>query len=212
MDYTTLITNQWQNSPKFLALVSVLTACIDANTQIVNSLPLLFDVDYAVGDQLDKTGQWIGISRELMEPITGIFFSWDTVGLGWDQGYWQGPEIVYGLTSIPDPEYRAVLKAQIALNTWDGDINNAIKDLQLALPNNGFVITDNQDMTMTISITGTVSPLLTALVGLGYFTVRPAGVLMTAFTSQTYFGWDTETSAISGWDVGYWGGNAHLLT
>ena len=118
MDYTTLITNGWKNSPKFNQLVSLLTACINNNTQIVNQFPTLFDVDVAVGDQLTKTGQWIGIGRDLNSPITNIWFEWDTPGLGWDQGYWQGQEIFSNaLTSIPDPEYRAVLKAQIAIST-----------------------------------------------------------------------------------------------
>ena len=213
MDYTTLITNGWKNSPKFNQLVSLLTACINNNTQIVNQFPTLFDVDVAVGDQLTKTGQWIGIGRDLNSPITNIWFEWDTPGLGWDQGYWQGQEIFSNaLTSIPDPEYRAVLKAQIALNTWDGDINAAVTALKIALPNNGFIIQDNMDMTMNVMVTGVVTPLVQALVGLGYFNIRPAGVYLNApTTSVCFFGWDTENTNISGWDVGYWGSNTPLI-
>lgn len=45
-----------------------------------------FDIDTAAGVQLDVVGEWVGRSRRVATPVTGIYFSWDTERVGWDQG------------------------------------------------------------------------------------------------------------------------------
>ncbi|MCZ5716426.1 hypothetical protein O5585_27680, partial [Escherichia coli] len=35
-------------------------------------------------------------SRVVSQPISGVYFSWDTDGLGYDQGVWQGSNCVCG--------------------------------------------------------------------------------------------------------------------
>ncbi|OON35644.1 hypothetical protein BTJ39_22205, partial [Izhakiella australiensis] len=89
--YTDLITNYHAGKPKFVAHVDLSTRALTDTSETLNALLAAFDIDTAVGTQLDILGEWIGRSRIVSQPISGIYFSFDTDGLGWDQGVWQGP-------------------------------------------------------------------------------------------------------------------------
>ncbi|MEK6319934.1 MAG: DUF2612 domain-containing protein, partial [Burkholderia gladioli] len=90
-DYTSLITSEHQPQPRFMALVGALVSPLVDQMNVVASMPALFDLDNAVGDQLDKVGEWVGLSRQVSTPLTGVYFSFDIVDLGFDQGTWKGP-------------------------------------------------------------------------------------------------------------------------
>ena len=53
----------------------------------MSGLVTAFDIDTAVGVQLDVVGEWVGRSRRVATPVTGIYFSWDTERVGWDRGF-----------------------------------------------------------------------------------------------------------------------------
>src|ERR1039458_1627914 len=124
--YLRLVTSEHIDKPNFIAtLTAVLQPLADVQVRLAG-MPGIFDLDVAVGDQEDKTGQWVGISRELQEPLTGVYFSLDTVGLGFDQGTWKGPfDPSTYLTALPDDAYRLLLRAKILNNKWDGTIPGA---------------------------------------------------------------------------------------
>ncbi|SQC91538.1 Protein of uncharacterised function (DUF2612) [Cedecea neteri] len=108
-------------SPCFFAHVDLSTRPFTETVNTTESLINAFDIDTAVGVQLDALGKWIGRSRVVSQPISGVYFSWDTDGLGYDQGVWQGPyDPDAGYTSLGDETYRIILKAKIAMNNWDG--------------------------------------------------------------------------------------------
>ncbi|MDT9702974.1 DUF2612 domain-containing protein, partial [Streptomyces sp. P17] len=50
-----------------------------------------FDLDLAVGPQLDAVGVRIGLSRFVPYPLRGLFFSWGDPLRGWGEGVWKGP-------------------------------------------------------------------------------------------------------------------------
>lgn len=209
--YNTLITSAFKTSPKFNALVELLTGAIETNTNIVKALPDLFDVDLAVGQQLDFVGEWVGINRGLTPPVDDTFFSFGIEEKGWHLGYWKDEYATTGITLMPDGEYRAVMKAKIALNQWKGNIPDAIESLSKTLPHNGFVITDYQDMSMVLGITGPVTPLVQALITRGYFDIRPAGVQISYETGIKFFGFGTNTNVVGGFHQGQWGKTLPLL-
>jgi len=205
MDYTTLITSE-HKKPKFKSLVSLLTNAIGSNTQLMQNISSYYDIDTAVGAQLDVLGQWIGFSRFISPSITNAFFSLDDPILGLDSGYLAGLYDSGGVTALDDNTYRLLLYAKIALNHWDGSLVNAIAGIQAAFPNNTIIIQDNLDMTMNIGITGPITPLIQALLVRGYFDIRPAGVLVNAYiwpdATSPFFGLDFQNSTVSGLDTG----------
>ncbi len=217
--YTELITNYHSTKPLFLSHIDLSThPLIDVNAA-VDSLVTAFDIDEAVGAQLDVLGEWIGRSRIVSQPIAGIYFSWDSDGLGYDQGVWQGPyDPDSGFTSLSDEVYRVVLKTKVAINNWDGKNDSLPGILDNALKGSGLrmQIIDNQDMTIGIWVfpdtdITEVSLELLAAIRQGYLTVKAAGVfsgeIQTPSEGQLFFGWDLDNDYIAGWDKGAWGRN-----
>lgn len=175
-----------------------------------------FDVDSANGAQLDIIGLWVGRSRVVTTPISNVYFSWDTDGLGWDQGNWQGPyDPDAGFTSLSNDVYRLVLKAQIAINQWDGTVGHLEELLELIFSGTGIEmqIIDNMDMSISISaialngIANTSAELIEVIKS-GALTVKAAGVRVKSLDvidpAHPLFGFDIQNTAIAGFDNGYW--------
>lgn len=211
--YTSLITSEHNEKPRFMAMVSLLGQWAVDRRNMLASIPGLFDIDDAVGQQLDWVGQWVGVSRNLSIPLTGVYFSFDTAGLGFDQGTWLGPfDPTTGLVSLPDNAYRTLLYAVIAANNWDGTVPGAYTAWNTIFEPLGYsiLIEDGQDMTMTVALIGPTPDAVTlALFTGGYLNLRPAGVGITFYYTQSVpnvpiFGFDAENSSISGFDVGAW--------
>jgi len=211
--YTSLITSEHNEKPRFMAMVSLLGQWAVDRRNMLASIPGLFDIDDAVGQQLDWVGQWVGVSRNLSLPLTGVYFSFDTAGLGFDQGTWLGPfDPTTGLVSLPDNAYRTLLYAVIAANNWDGTVPGAYTAWNTIFEPLGYsiLIEDGQDMTMTVALIGPTPDAVTlALFTGGYLNLRPAGVGITFYYTQSVpdvpiFGFDAENSSISGFDVGAW--------
>jgi hypothetical protein len=208
-DYTNLITSEYINQPNFLAFAElVLQGFVDGNNEI-SAVPSMLDVDSAVGQQLDFIGAWIGLSRTLRAPLTGVFFSFDTANLGFDQGIIDGPSNAStGILSLDDATYRQMLYLEIAANSWDGSNAGAETILANALigsSGTNIFIEDNQNMSITIGVTGTLpSALFQALLSGGYFNLRPAAVQISGvlINSAPFFGFDIENYNVSGLDIG----------
>lgn len=178
IDYTSLVISEHADKPNFTAVLgTTLQPFVDAQN-VLASLPALFDLDTAVGDQLDVIGQWVGLSRSLSVPITGVYFAFDTPGLGFDQGIWfVSGDPAEGIVSLDDTTYRLMILAKIAANTWDGSLGDANAKLLAAFPGADVFLRDNMDMTETFILSGTPpSTLFAALVSQGYIELKPAGV------------------------------------
>lgn len=130
-DYLAKIPPLHATRPKFMAEVALCMAALADAQTFLASLPAAFDLDFAIGVQLDATGAWIGYSRFVPVPIPNAAFSFDTPGLGFDQGYWLGtfgaPATV--LDRLDDDTYRRLLYAGRMVNQSDG----SIPDIQAAL-------------------------------------------------------------------------------
>jgi len=211
-EYLQLVTSEHRDKPLFMAMVEMLVQpLIDIGNQMTELVDD-FDLDDAVGVQLDKVGEWIGLSRVLAIPLTGVYFSWDdTVLTGWESGTWKGDfDPSTGLTSLPDDEYRRLLKAKIAANHWDGTMEGAQAIWNLVFAGaQTIIVQDNQDMTMTI---GFVGPPLTAvqqaLLTGGYFPLKPGGVRIRYYAipvdTGPLFAWDASSPELQGWETGSW--------
>lgn len=220
--YTDRITNYHRGKPLFVEHVDLSTRpLIDVSTAM-HGLISAFDIDEAIGVQLDALGEWIGRSRIVSQPISGVYFSFDTEGLGWDQGIWQGPyDPDAGYTSLSDETYRIILKAKIAINNWNGQNDSLPPILETALEGSGLKmqIVDNQDMTIAVWVfpetdISLVSRELIAAIKQGYLTVKAAGVwagdiqtpsILTPSVGTKFFGFDMDNEFIAGFDDGAWG-------
>lgn len=183
--YLDLITSEHRDKPLYVAVLTTFLQGL-ADLQItLASMPAKFDLDLAVGDQLDKVGEWIGFSRNVNVALTGVYFELDNAALGLDFGSMQGPgDPDSGLVVLPDDAYRTLLRAKVAANHWDGSIPGAYAAWDLAFAGTGFSIKihDKQNMHMDYELTGPVPDALTlALFTGGFLDLRPAGVLIDTY-------------------------------
>ena len=213
--YSDYITSEYNQQTNFVStIVATVQPFVDGQNALLG-LPNNFDIDYAVGSQLDVVGLWVGLSRNVKTPLTGTYFSWDTSGVGWDQGYWQGPfDPSEGVTSLSDGVYRFALKAKIAANYWDGTISGAASALanifnSTETPGTLLYIEDGLNMSMTYGIAGdTPGNIYTSLLVNGYIPLVPGGIsvnyVVSSVSGTPVFGLDSSGNYVAGLDIGSW--------
>ncbi|MBU9403908.1 DUF2612 domain-containing protein [Burkholderia multivorans] len=212
-DYLGLITSEHRDKPRFIGVAEMLAAPLVDLMNVLGSAPALFDLDVAEGDQLDVLGQWIGLRRQVSTPLTGIYFSFDIAGLGFDQGVWKGPfDPDTGLVSLDDETYRMTLSAKIAANHWDGTPEAAADILDMLSPPGTLVfLEDPCDMSITVGVAGKYpSAIYLALLKEGLLTLKPESVrvnyAVTSVDGSAIFGFDMDNQYVSGFDSGAWSG------
>ncbi len=207
--YTDLVPTANQK-PNFLAALSACVQPIADIAAFLGTVNEAFDLDNAEGAQLDILGVLIGRNRSLRLPVSGVFFSFDTAGLGFDEGIWQ-----YGsqtqIFELPDGQYRTVLFMKVANNSWNGSVPAAyaiLNDLFAGTPYTPFIV-DNGNKTLAIGLGGSPPDALTfALLSQGFFDLRPATyqviVYITPSVAGPMFGFDLDTTLVTGFDSGAW--------
>lgn len=209
-DYTQLITSEHADKPNFVATVELLTSGLVEGINNTLAIPPAFDLDIAVGDQLDTLGLWVGLNRSLSVPVDA-YFALDVVGFGFDQGNWKGPDDPSeGLIALDDDTYRLMIRAKIGANNWDGSFARYLEILTGLFTSSGtsLFVVDHQDMTVDVCLVG-VQPsiLLLSLLTNNYLALKPEGVLvnyLSSFAGTPIFGFDISSSFIDGFDSGSW--------
>lgn len=209
--YTSLVTSQ-HRKPRFLALVRTFTQPLMDVCTLLEEMRATFDLDTAIGVQLDATGEWIGRTRFLRMPLEGVYFSWGEPGLGWGQGVWKGKfDPTSGLTRLPDDVYRRLLKATVAANAWDGTVNGAYAVWEAAFADTGSIILiqDNMDMSMSVGIAGMPLDAVTKQLLLRqYIRLKAEGVRIRWYAvtpdGGPLFAWGCDSEALAGWGHGRW--------
>lgn len=211
VDYLNIITSEYRNQPNFIAMVSADIGVPLQVQALMESMIPLFDLDLAVGAQLDVIGKWVGISRYIAIPIPGVFFTWDGVdpSVGWDYGTWQPANLPAEVTSLPDDAYLLLIKAKIAANQWDGTVPGAYAIWDTLFPTTTILIQDNQNMTYDLAIVGgIIDSLSLALITGGYIPLKPEGVRVHEYfispDTNPLFGWDVESAYLGGWNEASW--------
>jgi hypothetical protein len=212
-DYTDLITSEHSSKPKYMNMVG---ASLQPYVDLLNQLGVmnaLYDVDAAVGQQLDVCGQLVGVSRYLDVPLAGVYFAFDTNLVGFDQGVWLGPyDPITGLTTLPDDYYRVLIKVRILNNHWDGSKQSAytLVNIIFALFGYSFFIEDHVDMTINLGLLGAGAPaaIAQALLTSGKFNVKPATVHISNYIYQNMagpvFSFDINNTYFGGFDNSAW--------
>lgn len=210
-DYLNLITSEYIEQPNFTSMISTDVSIPVQVQELLTSMIPLFDLDLAVGAQLDVIGQWVGISRYISVPISGVFFTWDGVdpAVGWDYGTWQPATLPTQVTALPDDAYLLLIKAKIAANQWDGTIPGAYAIWDNLFSTTTIIIQDNQNMTYNLIIVGgIIDSLSLALITGGYIPLKPEGVRVYEYfisvDTNPIFSWDCDSTYLGGWDEASW--------
>ena len=190
MNYLDLITSEHRGQPKFIKWLTVALSMVEDSQKFLILLPFQYDIDRAVGKQLDSVGTSLGMLRRLsFQPSGGISPIMD------------------------DTNYRLVLRAMIAESHFDGTMPGLYNLFRTVLGDTGlyFAVIDNQDMTLSVIVYGSTTSLISDELEHGLIVPRPEGVAITInVTSNKVFSWGLDNEVFSGWGTGYWlkqGGN-----
>lgn len=192
-DYLNLITSE-HRKPKFQAMVQVYAQWAVDRRNLLASFQTKFDLDTAVGVQLDVLGLWANISRSVVVIPSEAFPA-------------PNPYVVV----LDDTTYRRAIKACVMANHWDGTPAMLATILSTFYQPRGISagVRDNQDMSIDVYLSGgNPTDAEAALLSQMIIPVRPAGVrINNSFISPTgpLFGLDVENALISGVDVGSFG-------
>lgn len=155
-EYLDLITSQHRKQPKFISWLASALAIVNDGITVTKNITSNFDIDTAVGVQLDVIGEIVGLSRVLrFQPSDG------------------SPPV------LDDTSYRIALKAKIAQNQWDGTIPQVYEIWDSLFPDIGLRIVDNQNMTMSALVDGQLDAVTAELIASGYIIPKPVGVGLT---------------------------------
>lgn len=214
-EYLHLITSQHRRRPLFRGTAAAAIAPLAAAQGFIDTSMLqAWDLDTAVGVQLDQVGEWIGTTRYIEQPLRDVYFTWnDRVITGWQHGYWQGkydPDT--GVIALGDATYRTVLYAKIASNVWDGTMGTMADIWNNSFGNESHLaVIDHQDMSITLVISGLRrDSLLQYVLMSGRIPLKPEGVRIREYivNQGRTFGFDADgLGAIGGFDVGEWATN-----
>lgn len=160
--YLNIPTSEHQVKTNFMAWLTDWLNIINDNIANTSTMPSAFDIDRAVGVQLDTIGAYVGRTRTLnYNPASGAS------------------------PVLDDTHYVTALKAKIAQNSWDGTVQQMYSIWNALFPNNALSIVDNQNMTMSAIISGQLDALTTEMIANKLIIPKPSGVGLTLITSTS---------------------------
>ena len=180
--YTSIITSEYQLSPNFIAWLTAALRKLDDISQCLAGFVAAFDLDSAIGPQLDTLGLIVGQGRTVgFQPSNGVS------------------------PILDDTTYRILLKARIAQNSWNGQIGSLQAIWQNLFPGGRIAIQDNQNMTATVILSGSFTSIISDLITNGYIVPRPQAVEYTFVRGTApYLGYDENNGYVAGWDTGHY--------
>lgn len=180
--YNNLLTSEYNQATNFHRWLLLILGILDDISNCLANIPIAFDLDFAIGAQLDILGQIIGVGRTVsFQPSGGVS------------------------PTLDDDSYRILLKATVANNHWDGTIGSLYPIWNSLFPGGHITIIDNQNMTANIIMTGGFTSIVQDLITNGLIVPRPQTVQYNyEFGTPPYFGFDLNNAFIAGWDTGKW--------
>lgn len=148
--YTNLLIIQYNNKPKAIAHIDTLVSPV-----VMDQLPVdvqdAFNIDTAVGVQLDTLGKYAGVSR------TGVDNS--------------------GSITLTDADYRQLIKFAIIKNNGGSSLSDIIALIQIFFPSGGFRVYDYSNMRMSYLIDNSIGSLdLARMIVINKLLPKPMGV------------------------------------
>lgn len=207
-DYAALITSEHRDRPKFAQMVGDVTLAWGDITDFLRTVPAAFDVDTAVGAQLDIIGLWVGQPRLIPSVLLVGFFGFDDNPAALPYGeegdlsvggrfYGEGED--FTASTIPaDPEYRTLILARIARDMAKGTTDEIVGVLSFVFSAPA-TIDDPGDMTIGIAIGRLLTLTERAIISGLDILPRPAGVRISRrvmYDASRYFGFSDQINAL----------------
>lgn len=158
-EYENLLIVQYSDKPKASETISSIVKRFKNNFDLLEQMEDAFDLDNAVGKQLDIIGKIVGISRNVEGVIPKIFFGFDDNinAKGFSLApFYTGDQAKYTDTQLSDSDYRFFIRMKIAKNhakaTMSDDNGSNLNNIVLSMFDGYAYMVDNKDMSVTIYV------------------------------------------------------------
>lgn len=208
LDYTELITSEHKDRPKFSAMVDAVSGAWASLYDETLSIPAAFDLDTAVGAQLDVIGEWVGQTRIIPNVLVVLFFGFQDNPAALPYGeegnlsvggrFLEEGEPESGTTVLADPEYRTILRAKIVRNNSFGSTADIVRSLAFIFDAPA-VISDPGIMAIGVAIGRPLTLVEQAIITGLDILPRPAGVRLEwigYYDADDYLGFDGQVGAV----------------
>lgn len=217
--YLARVTGAHSDKPKFMAMLDLCLRPMVEAQDLVASFVADFDLDQAIGAQLDVVGKWIGRSRLVETPIRDPWFRFGESARGLGRGIWKdrySPGTT--LTRLDDDTYRRLLRAKIVANNWDGTRGAAEAAIRTFInqPDARVWLDERPDIGDALCCSGHWLPLVFCfMLEQNQIPVKVAGARRSYYfvsvDRSPMFGFGVDNDFISGLGVGAWGVSARWL-
>lgn len=169
---TNLLIKQYWEKPKAKAEVELQASTWETTRAFLAALDPAFDLDNAIGAQLDVLGRIVGISRSVPDVIPKVYFGFgfnpNSVGFSskFDPQRIGGPfyskfSSAFTDLQLGDSDYRFFIRVKASLNRASGYVSSdqyiSIQDVVLAAFDGRAYVVDNLNMTLTLYVSPVVS-------------------------------------------------------
>lgn len=153
---------QYRNKPKAVQWYQITRRLANQLGNAAVAVRIMYDIDTAVGEQLDILGRIVVVSRSFLghQPLEVFQFAEpDGAEFGDDAAVFSATNVDVD-QQMSDDLYRLVIKSKIIKNNSDASIESLLYGMNFLLPNAQILrVTDNEDMSFSVELYGNISNL-----------------------------------------------------
>lgn len=189
MSDNTRIYAQYADKPKAVQWYDITPTLADEISDAYESVRISYDIDLAVGEQLDVIGRIVVIDRSYESQVfydVDTFFGADTLAAqfgGIDSQF----ETVGATISeeVSDAIFRVLIRAKIAKNNSDATLDGVVKALGYITSSSPIRVVDNEDMTFSVSFGSELTDIERFVFNTFDIVPRPQGVQFLGYVEET---------------------------
>lgn len=155
---------QYRTKPKAVAWYKITRSLAEELRSVANAVKIMYEIDTAVGEQLDILGRIVVIPRNFIQPVpiipTQFASASNNPGDFGDDSDMFSELSIDSDAQMSDDLYRIVIKSKIIKNNSDATIESILYGMNFLLPNADILrITDGEDMSFTVEFYGNITEL-----------------------------------------------------
>lgn len=180
-DWNSTVLTQYANSPSLMQWLENIAGYFSPDELNDAFYDQVWNIDTAQGWGLDVWGRILNVSRTLTLDVSGKFFGFQEAGTfsadPWGQSPFYNGEVVAENFVLSDASYRTLLLTKALANICGGSIPELNALLMMLFPGRGDIyVQDNQNMTMVVVSTFSLSVLESTIILTSGVFPRPCGV------------------------------------
>lgn len=180
---------QYADKPKAVAWYNITPAMAQPLFDTFDAVRMSYDIDTAVGAQLDVIGRIVVIDRGfesfvVFDPDTYFGGSGDACQFGGTDSQFESTGSVLS-QEVSDAIFRVLIRAKIAKNNNDATLDGIASALSFITESSPIRVVDNENMTMSVSFGSELTDIERFVFNTFDVVPRPQGVRFLGYVEET---------------------------